>query len=265
MIGATATSVHRLADRARALGATAVMPNACPVPYFGELRKSRIATLGINPSNREFVDDLGMELVGDDRRFPTLSSLGLTEWGEASSCDIEEIIDACDTYFLGNPYDRWFKVLDRVIAGAGATYYCPTSPASHLDLVPFATSIKWGALQAGERRTLLECGGDVLGALLRDSSVDFLVLNGRSVVREFERVSGSRLSAQRCPSWDLGREGSRTVEGWGFVGSICEVGGVPLGRTIAVLGFNLNVQSSFGVTRDALDSLAKWISSQVNR
>ena len=264
MIGATAISVHRLADDDSALGGTAVMPNACPVPYFGELRKSHIATLGINPSNREFVDDFGMELDGDERRFPTLSSLGLAEWGEATSRDIEEIIDACDTYFFGNPYDRWFKVLDRVIAGAGATYYCPTSPASHVDLVPFATSLKWGALQAREQRALLKSGGDVLGAILRDSSVEFLVLNGRSVVREFERVTSSQLTAERCPSWDLGREGGRPVEGWGFVGSIREVGGVSLGRTIAVLGFNLNVQSSFGVTRDALDALAKWISSQVN-
>ncbi len=35
---------------------------ASPVPSFGNISRSNIATLGINPSNREFVDENGHEL-----------------------------------------------------------------------------------------------------------------------------------------------------------------------------------------------------------
>lgn len=260
MIGATATSVHRLAEGD--VGWDIVLSGSCPVPYFGDICRARVATVGINPSNREFIDDAGNELDGDHRRFPTLASLGIPNWGEATSCDIQTILDACDSYFTGHPYERWFRVLDGVITLTGSTYYCTSSPAAHLDLVPFATVAKWGELRSSEQRVLLGNGGDVLGALLRDSPVELLVLNGRSVVKEFERVCDTELTVQRCPAWDLGRNGTRRVEGLGFFGSIEKAAGVELGRRVEVLGFNLNVQSSFGVTRQALSALAEWVASK---
>ena len=39
-----------------------IIPWACPVPSFGDPKKSTVATLGLNPSNREFVDPNGNEL-----------------------------------------------------------------------------------------------------------------------------------------------------------------------------------------------------------
>src|SRR5690348_5636215 len=55
----------------------------CPVPSFGNLSTAKIATLGLNPSNREFVDKNGRELDGVHRRFHTLNSLGLSKWSDA--------------------------------------------------------------------------------------------------------------------------------------------------------------------------------------
>lgn len=52
-----------------------VIPWAAPIISFGDLSKSKIATLGLNPSNREFVDSSGNELLGFNRRFHTLQSL----------------------------------------------------------------------------------------------------------------------------------------------------------------------------------------------
>src|SRR5258708_4640933 len=95
----------------------------CPVPFFGRLGDSTLATLGINPSNREFVDDAGHELDGDSRRFPTLRSLGLRTWADASSLDLTAIVSACGRYFSGNPYSRWFDPLDALVLGAGASFY----------------------------------------------------------------------------------------------------------------------------------------------
>lgn len=234
----------------------------CPVPYFGRLRHATVATLGINPSNREFVDEAGRELDGDDRRFPTLGSLGLRTWADASSLDLTEIVSACDRYFSGNPYNRWFGTLEGVVQGAGASYYSAEYPAAHLDLVPYATSMKWGALRQDQRRALLACGRDLLGSLLRDSSVDLLVLNGASVVRQFEAVSGVSLLPERQPSWDLIRRRSERVHGISYFGAVDHIADVDLGRSVSVAGFNHNLQSSFGVTKRALQAIARWVATR---
>lgn len=238
------------------------MASSCPVPYFGELRRSKVASLGINPSNREFLDAAGRELDGADRRFPTLRSLGLPHWGEASSLDVNEVVAACDGYFSGNPYDRWFGVLDAVLAETGSSYYSSDRPAAHLDLVPYATHSKWGDLRAEQQRALLDSGADLLGALLRESAVEMLVLNGRTVVGEFENVTGVRLASEAHSAWDLSRRATRSVRGHGYIGEIDRFGNVELGRCISIVGFNHNLQSSFGMTRRVLIAIREWIGSR---
>src|SRR2546422_2502451 len=62
----TQTILTTLIDRldSTAIVATDVIRWGCPVPAFGDLTCSQVATLGLNPSNREFVDDFGQELEG---------------------------------------------------------------------------------------------------------------------------------------------------------------------------------------------------------
>jgi hypothetical protein len=234
----------------------------CPVPYFGRLRQSAVATVGINPSNREFVDVAGEELDGDNRRFPTLGSLGLGAWADASSLDITAIVSACDQYFSSNPYSRWFDVLDALVRSVGDSYYSEEKPAAHLDLVPYATHVKWGQLSEDQQRVLLHCGHDLIASALRDSMVELLVLNGASVVRQFEKVAGLNLTRERKPNWDLSRRGSARVPGVAYTGSVDCIGGVDLGRSIAVVGFNHNLQSSFGVTKRAMQAIGRWVATQ---
>lgn len=234
----------------------------CPVPYFGSLRHSTLATLGINPSNREFVDVTGEELDGECRRFPTLGSLGLQTWADASSLDVTAIVSACDQYFSGNPYHRWFDTLDAVVRTAGVSYYSAENPAAHLDLVPYATHVKWGALRQDQRRALLDSAQDLVASLLRDSTVKLVVLNGASVVRQFEEVAGVVLAREHNPAWDLTRRASVRVRGIAYTGSIDHIGAIDLGRAIAVAGFNHNLQSSFGVTKRVVEAIARWIATQ---
>jgi hypothetical protein len=234
---------------------------ACPVPYFGRLRHSTIATLGINPSKREFVDVAGQELDGDKRRFPTLGSLGLRTWADASSLDLTAIVSACDQYFSSNPYSRWFDTLDSLVRSADASYYSEESPAVHLDLVPYATHVNWGSLRQDQQRALLHCGHDLVASVLRDSMVELLVLNGASVVRQFENVAGACLTSEHKPAWDLPRRGSDRVRGVAYTGSINHIGAVALGRSISVVGFNHNLQSSFGVTKRAVHAIARWVAT----
>ena len=231
-----------------------------PVPAFGDPSKSRVATLGINPSNREFVDESGTELVGDARRFHTLSSLSLSSWGDVDSRHLLLIVSSCREYFRRNPYDQWFKRLDQVVVGTGASFYDEMSSACHLDLIPYATSQKWTDLSPSQRAGLLKANTAALGSLLRDSSVEVLILNGRAVVDHLQRAAAVTLRTEERPMWRLRRKGSQGVAGISYEGWISRIGNVDLGRKIFVAGFNHNLQSSYGVTAEVVREIRHWIS-----
>jgi hypothetical protein len=226
---------------------------ASPVPFFGTLATSRIATVGINPSNREFVDKEGNELAEAARRLPTLRTLGLHGWNEASYIEIRRILEACSDYFYRNPYDRWFRKLDAIIVGTGSSFYEAT--ACHLDLVPYATRAKWAALDTAERQMLLANSGAAFGQLLRDSPLELLVLNGKSVVHAFEALAETRLTKVGVLEWGLPRTHG-VVPGFESNGRVKRIGGVDLGRLVNVVGFNHNIQSSYGVTTTVVSAIA---------
>jgi hypothetical protein len=91
--------------------------------------------------------------------------------------------------------------------------------------------------------------------------VDLLVLNGASVVRQFEKAAGVDLTREHKADWDLPRRGSEGVRGVAYTGSIDHIGAVDLGRSISVVGFNHNLQSSFGVTKRATHAIARWVAT----
>jgi hypothetical protein len=247
------------------ISTTDVISWGCPVPSFGDLSSSRVATLGLNPSNREFVDEQGGELEGPLRRFHTLNSLGLAGWTDVDARHLRLILESCNRYFSGNPYDRWFKRLDQVVMGAKASFYDSSRGACHLDLIPYATTRKWTALTPAQRLTLLDIAADTLGLLVRDSPVRILILNGRSVVERFQEVAGVSLERQEMPGWSLARNPKASVIGLGYRGLIDSISGIALSREILVLGYNHNLQSSFGVTNEAIFAIRDWISNEVNQ
>lgn len=230
-----------------------------PVPSFGDVSRARLATVGLNPSNREFVDASGQELTGEERRFHTLSSLGIGCWSEAKTRHRSMILDSCRAYFLRNPYDGWFRQLEHLISGTNASYYHNTVIACHLDLIPYATACKWTDLSRKQKVGLLTIAGDTLGRLIQDSPISVLVLNGRSVVNQFEELSGTPLSRQLMPAWSLRRGKKLKVLGYAYEGTIRSLGGVEFGRAVRVLGYNHNIQSSFGVTNEVRASIRRWI------
>jgi hypothetical protein len=79
-----------------------------------------------------------------------------------------------------------------------------------------------------------------------------------TVVREFSRMLGLSLVPQEMHTWLLPniRGG---VKGYGFESRISEIHGETLGREIIILGYNHNIQSSFGVTSDVVTEITKWI------
>jgi len=246
----------------------------CPVPVFGNLGKSSVATLGINPSNLEFVDEDGNELSGQFRRFHTLQSLVLPSWGCVDATHLRVILESFDEYFNRNPYDRWFKRLDEVLSGAGVSFYDKQSDvlpifasnklACHLDLVPYATKGKWTELTPHQREILLRFGGNCLGQLLRDSAVEYVICNGRSVIQQLEFMADIELDSEELPGGELPRRSLPDVKGFVYRGILNNLCGVDLGRDVCVLGFNHNLQSSFGVTNKVVRTITAWIAAQIN-
>jgi hypothetical protein len=231
-----------------------------PVPSFGDLSFAKIATVGLNPSNREFVDGSGKELSGTNRRFHTLNSLGLRQWDDIKQSHLTTIAESCQEYFNRNPYDGWFKKLDNLISGTSMSYYFPSSQACHLDLIPYATSTKWTDLSSEQKNTLLKISRDSLARLLNNSSIRLLVLNGNSVVENFQKLSNLKFEKIHMPSWNLNRKATSGVEGYAYKGVIESLAGIKLKNKIYVLGYNHNIQSSFGVTLKVQFSIRNWIS-----
>lgn len=264
MYAALTTLIDRLDTLAQRSG-NSVIHWGCPVISFGDLLGSRVASLGLNPSNREFVDEMGQELCGSSRRFPTLQSLGIDSWSAANARHLGTIIDSCRSYFFGNPYDRWFRRLDEVVSATNTSFYHPSSCACHLDLIPYATTEKWTDLSASQKTTLLQVAGDTLALLLRDSPVQILILNGQSVVNHFQQIAEVKLEAEEIHDWCLPRKSGANVPGIAYKGIVNIVSGVNLGRDILVLGYNHNLQSSFGVTTKVIERIREWVGNQYSR
>jgi len=231
---------------------------AAPVPFFGNISRAHIATIGINPSNLEFVDGSGHELTGARRRLETLRSLDLPTWSQADGGTVRTLARSCIRYFQRNPYRKWFDVLDRILSVSGNSYYGPR-PCAHVDLVPYATVTKWGQINRTTRYALLDVGRAALAETISASAIRLLVLNGRSVVDAFAASTMAHMNPVAVPLIDLPRAGRKSVPGVKWEGTVTSIAGYDLGREVRVIGFNHNVQSSFGVTTKAMQEIGNEI------
>ncbi len=163
-----------------------VLVDSTPVFFRGHQPSARVATVGINPSVREFFARGGEELTGTRRRFETLSSLRVDSMGDATDAMMEQIQQRCLEYFEVNPYMKWFIPIEAMIhAITGASYF--DGSACHLDLVQWATKPLWGQLDRHVREELLSADRAFVAAQLGSGSLDVIYLNGRTVC---DAVSG---------------------------------------------------------------------------
>lgn len=63
--------------------------------------------------------------------------------------------------------------------------------------------------------------------------------------------------------WILPRKVGGGVLGFAYEGSIRSLGNTDFDRTITVLGYNHNIQSSFGVTKEVQVSIRNWVSDSL--
>lgn len=131
-----------------------VVAESTPVVCFGDQRTATVATLGINPSAREFLSPAGELLEGAERRLETLRSLGAERLSRLSDDQVDALLLGDYDYFKSGhkPY-RWFDYLKPVLAQVGASYEMGT--ACHLDIVQWATVKKWGDVDPALRTQLI--------------------------------------------------------------------------------------------------------------
>jgi len=231
-----------------------------PVPVFGSLDDSEVATVGLNPSNREFVNLAGEELGDLERRFHSLQSLEIEDWNNLDISHLTAIEKSCSEYFSGNPYDQWFRVLDNIISGTRHSFYnYNRRSACHLDLIPFATYEKWGDLAKEHQHDLMKISTESFIKTLCNSKLKLLILNGESVVRLFSDITNISLEKNEKKEWQLPRKSGRHVAGYSYRGQISKVRDIKLNRSILILGYNHNLQSSFGVTNSVKRSIRSWV------
>lgn len=230
-----------------------------PIPSFGDPTVAQLATLGLNPSDKEYTDSSGNELEENFRRFHTLRSLEIESWRKATDQHIELIEKSCTEYFLRNPYNNWFKPLDSIISGTSSSYYNKLFHAVHLDLIPFATKLKWANLKPKQKEALLKSSEHILGKIINGSPIKVIVLNGSTVIENFKKITNAELNAQHIPDWDLSRASSAKVKGVAYKGFLTKISNIELDTPILALGFNHNIQSSFGVTTKVRKSITDWV------
>jgi len=187
------------------------------------------------------LDDTRNELVGAARRLETLSSLGNSNLSKAPSAVVQRVFDACNQYFHRHPYRLWFNKLEKVLNCLKSSYF--DGSACHVDLVQWATDPAWRDLTQSEQSTLLRSDIPFLQRQLCNEQIEVLLLNGNGIVRAFQDNFGCTLT--RVP----GHRALGRIQLWR--------GRLPSG--LVAIGWNINLQSSFGVKNSEIDSIGKVV------
>ena len=211
---------------------------AAPILFFGDLdayRASplRVLTVGLNPSLREFPAGKPFQ------RFPLLN-------GRSTDREPGRYLEAMSAYFRTDPYRGWFSAFERVLDGAGTSYYAgKASVALHTDICsPVATDPTWSRLGKADRAGLAAEGGPLWHMLLEALRPHMVALSvARGHLRRIEFAPGDE--------WRTIHEFERTGDGaprstpYAVRGRWYEVGGE---RSLFVFG--QSAQTPFGKLSD---------------
>ena len=193
-----------------------VVLQSTPVVSFGDASKAHVATLGLNPSRREFNPVARLATVGSSA---------------------EAVLEACNAYFSWKPYREWFDKLSPCIGGLGKSYSYYDGSACHLDFVQWATDPTWNGLNGPTKRRLIEKDAPFLKSqLCNNKNIKFLLVNGNGPWRQL---------CKWLPLENPQRIGS--IDGHSYhpmqLYSACLFG------RLSVLAWSTNLQSSPGVRR----------------
>ena len=183
-----------------------VVWGSTPVVSFGDFTKAKVATLGINPSSREFMDTSSSgtsnELLPEGKkRLADYESLGFmstdpfdddTAQYVLGADGAKEIWESCRDYFKGpNAYWSWFNDLEKVVNFTGNSF--KNDSACHLDLSPWATDPVFSGLEKEQQQRLLLGESDFLRWQIAKSSIKTLLFNGATVFESLKTLPTFRV------------------------------------------------------------------------
>lgn len=232
--------------RLRRAETEASVKGSTPVLFFGDIFSARVATVGLNPSDQEFLDRNGEPLPESKRRFETLASLNAQSRGSLTDEQCERSIQTMRDYFTeGKPVYGWFRALERVCQGFGVSQ--SGGSAVHLDLFQEATTKVWSDLDPADRQPLLDQDLPFLKWQLQAFPFDAVLCTSKSVsnhVRALFSVKEVETGQLAKMRWWIGR---------------ADVGA----RTLAFAGWNLPLARATGLGAEGEVALGQLLSERL--
>jgi hypothetical protein len=223
-----------------------------PVLFFGNFFGAKVATVGLNPSRCEYLDDDGAELSGAARRFESLQSLGAADRWQLTDDACEQAIDRMVRYFDPDAaaYWRWFRPLERVLSGFGVSLVERT--ATHLDLVQEPTDPVWSQIEDRRvREDLLNADLPFLKYQLSSFGIRDVLCASKTVGNHVKAILNVRVQSEGTAfgsrmKWWVGRAAVQ-------------------GRELRVGGWNLPLARPHGLNAEGLVKLGRLLREQMSQ
>ena len=229
-----------------------ITPGSTPVVAFGNPMTANVATIGINPSSREFLDAKGQLLPEENRRLADFQSLGIKSHKEINESVAKRVLEESNSYFRRDEsVYKWFEPLQTYVLDPVKASF-RDSTASHLDLVQWSTAPVWGSIKDAKAQDLL-IQDDIrfLGELLKAASYKVVFMNGSTVVKTLEKFGLVEIEQD---GWTPLGKGTKKSALWK---------GRVIGSDAVCLGWSLNLQH-YQTTEENKVLLRKWIGENFN-
>jgi hypothetical protein len=231
----------------------AVVEHSTPIVVFGNIEKSKVATLGINPSKNEFLNNENILLSDEKKRFETLKSIGSANLSTLSDIQVKNVYDACLSYFKVNPYRKWFDQLENhILVNFNVSYY--SESACHLDVVQWATDPIWRNLDKKVKDELIRNDIWFLETQLCEYDLDVLLINGNSAFEIFKKYFKPRQINQSTLYIKHDNDKEETCRVYEFELNLRE-------KKIKVFAWSKNLQSSIGLTKKMKNKISNWLAN----
>ena len=124
----------------------AIMWQCLPVPAFGNHKSSRVrvATVGLNPSATEFLNDKH-DWKPVTKRLPLVIDFGVRERDRLSAANLGQVANLRAAYFERTPH-AWFSPLQGLLSVLNTNWNYSAGTAVHVDLVACGTWCAWKQL-----------------------------------------------------------------------------------------------------------------------
>jgi uracil-DNA glycosylase len=237
----------KLYERLRQPPSASTVADSLPVLFFGDLFTAEVATVGLNPSDQEYLTGGGQPLVGPAQRFATLASVGVIDRASLTDEQCANAIEWMRAYYdAGKPvFGAWFNGLKRVVAGFGASF--EDRSAVHLDLIQESTGPVRSKLEPPERDPLLARDLPFFVWEIRSFPITAVICTGKTVSVNVRRELGVEVE----------EEGTKARIRWWVGHAVIE------GREVGFAGWNYPLDRPTGLGREGESELGQLLAERL--